>query len=366
MADKEFSQSATRGGESGKGRHEFLRQVLVFHGIGLLFLGVVVLLWLASSVLLLVFAATLLAVLLNAASGKVEKWLPLSHGWALGLVVLLALLVLGLGGWLLAPRVAEQANQLMEALPQSLQRLQAYLQRYGILQRLSESLPSPETLVSQASSMLTRAGVFFSGLLGAIANVLIILFIGIYLAARPKSYINGAVKLVPLEKRDRAREVFHELGHTLSEWLMGKLLTMLIVGVLTATGLAILGVPLAMVLGIVAGLLDFIPYLGPIMAGVPATLIAFSESPTLALYVILLFVGVQVAEGYLLLPLIERRTVSLPPAMTITMQVLMGAFFGLAGVALATPLVAVVAVLVTMLYVQDVLGDDEAKIPGED
>lgn len=342
----------------------FLRQVLIFHGVGLLFLGGVVLLWFASSVLLLVFSGILLAILLHDAGRRLRGWVPVSPGMALALVVVSALVVLGLGGWLLAPGVAEQANQLFDAIPRSLQRLQGALERYGFLQQIMGKLPSPESIASQASSMLARAGIFFSGLLGAIANVVIIAFIGIYFAARPDSYIDGFVTLVPVARRDRAREVLHEIGHTLARWLMGKLLSMVIIGILTAAGLALLGMPLALVLGIVAGLLDFIPYLGPIMAGVPAVLIAFAESPTLALYVALLFVGLQAAEGYLLMPFIDRRTVSLPPALTIIMQMFLGAFFGLAGVALATPLVAMLAVAVTMLYVQDILGDP-VKIPGE-
>jgi predicted PurR-regulated permease PerM len=219
-------------------------------------------------------------------------------------------------------------------------------------------------MAAQASSMVTHAGVFFSGILGALASVVIVAFVGIYLAVRPASYINGLVRLFPADKRPRTREIMHEIGHVLAQWLLGKMISMVIIGCLTALGLALLDVPLAMVLGILAGLLDFIPYIGPIMAGLPAVLIAFSESPTLALYVLLLFVGLQTTEAYLLSPLIERRTVSLPPAITIMMQTLLGTFFGLAGIALATPLTAVLAVLVTMLYVQDVLGDP-VKIPGE-
>jgi predicted PurR-regulated permease PerM len=139
---------------------------------------------------------------------------------------------------------------------------------------------------------------------------------------------------------------------------------MVLVGILSATGLALLGVPLALILGIIAGLLDFIPYLGPLMAGVPAVLIAFSDSPTQALYVVVLFGLIQLFEGYLMEPLIENKTVCLPPALTIVMQVLFGTLFGLAGVALATPMTAVLAVVVTMLYVQDVLGD-RVKTPSE-
>ncbi|WP_420473766.1 AI-2E family transporter [Noviherbaspirillum sp. ST9] len=150
----------------------------------------------------------------------------------------------------------------------------------------------------------------------------------------------------------------------MSLWLRGKLLSMTVVGAATAIGLTILGVPLALALGLVAGLLDFIPYIGPVLAAIPALLIAFSQGPMLALYVILLFIVLQLLEGYLLLPLIERKTVSMPPALTITMQVLMGLAFGLAGIALATPLTAVVAVLVAMLYVEDVL-DDRVNLPAE-
>lgn len=164
-----------------------------------------------------------------------------------------------------------------------------------------------------------------------------------------------------LRRRLRGREVLDEIGVTLSKWLVGKAYSMVAAGVMTAVGLSLLGVPLALLLGIIAGLLDFIPYVGPLMAGVPALLIAFSDSPAQALYV-LLFSAVQLVQGYLLEPLIDQHTVALPPALTITMQVTFGAVFGMAGVALATPMTAVLVVLVAMLYVQDVLGDD-AKPP---
>lgn len=363
MAD-DIRTDAPKGGEAPQQESAFIRQVMLFYGVGALFLALVCLLWFAANVLLLAFAAVLLAVLLGDAVVRVQKWLPLSRGQALGLVVLVTLTVLGLIGWLAAPGVAEQTNLLFDTLSRSIERLQASMQGYGFLQNLWGKLPSPEALATQASTMVTRAGVFFSGILGALASVVIVVFVGIYLAGRPDSYINGIVRMFPADKRSRTREIMHEIGHVLAQWLMGKMWSMVIIGSLTAIGLALLQVPLAMVLGILAGLLDFIPYIGPIMAGVPAVLIAFSESPTLALYVALLFVGLQMAEAYLLSPLIERRTVSLPPALTIMMQTLLGTFFGLAGIALATPLTAALAVMITMLYVQDVLGD-QVKIPGE-
>ncbi|HZW03778.1 MAG TPA: AI-2E family transporter [Anaerolineaceae bacterium] len=342
----------------------FLHTTFLFYGLGLLFLLAGTVVWMAYDALLLVFACILVAVLLYDLSCRLMKWLPVPRGVALGLVVLLFFLVLGLGGWLMAPQVAQQANELADAVPKSFDRLRTALEEHKLLRSLAVNLPSTEKLMERVSSVLPQAGLFFSGMLGVIGNVAIIAFVGTYFAAQPRVYIDGAVTLVPHRKRERVRQVIEELGATLGQWLFGKMVSMLIVGVVTGVGLALLGVPLALVLGILAGLLDFIPYLGPIMAGVPAVLLALSESPTQALYVILLFLGVQVLEGYLLLPLIERRTVSLPPALTIIMQVLLGTVFGLAGVALATPLTAVLMVVVTMLYVQDVLGDP-VKTPSE-
>lgn len=342
----------------------FLHTSFLFYGVGLLFLLAGTVIWLAYDVLLLIFASVLLAVLLYELSCRLKEWIPMPRGVALGLVVLLFFLILGLGGWLMAPQVAKQARELIDAVPNSFEAVRTALEQHEILRSLAISLPPTEELVSRVSSMLPQAGIFFTGMLGIIGNVAIIAFVGTYFAIQPRVYIDGIVLLVPHRKRERMRGVFEELGATLGQWLFGKSISMLIVGTVTGIGLALLGVPLALVLGIIAGLLDFIPYLGPIMAGVPAVLLALAESPSLALYVVLLFLGVQVLEGYLLLPLIERRTVSLPPALTILMQVLMGAVFGLAGVALATPLTAVLVVLVTMLYVQDVLGDP-VKTPSE-
>lgn len=342
----------------------FIYRTVAVYGIGMLFLLLIALVWYSSRVLLLILASILVAVLLHEVSLRVGRWLRIRRGTALVLVLFLAFTLFGLGGWAIAPRVIEQANQMMVDVPDAIERLQSQLKDYPLVRDLLRHLPAPEELLKDASAMLTRVGLVFSGILGAIGNLVLILFVGIYFAAQPHVYVNGIIKLLPKGRRERGREVMSELGDTLGLWLMGKALAMLIVGVVTATGLSLLGVPLALVLGLVAGLLDFIPYLGPIMAAVPAVLIAFTQSPVLALYVILLFVFLQILEGYLVTPLIERKAVSLPPALTITMQVLLGLPFGLVGVALASPLTATIAVLVAMLYVQDVLGD-RVTLPGD-
>jgi predicted PurR-regulated permease PerM len=351
------------GGQHGNHR-DFMHRVALVNAITLAFILVLATLWFAADALLLVFACILFAILLFELATVVQERFSMKRKFALPLVVFLILAVIGLGGWLMAPQIAEQADKLTDAVPKALADLRQTLGNYDLARRLLGSVPSDAQLQGYLAKLAPNAGLFFSGVLGAIGNVLIITCVGIYFAAQPMLYIDGIVTLVPQDKRPRARAILREVGRTLAKWLVGKSISMLVVGTLTAAGLAALGVPLALILGIIAGLLDFIPYLGPLMAGVPAVLIAFSDSPQLALYTIGLFAVIQLIEGYLLQPMIEKRSVSLPPAMTIVMQVLFGALFGLAGVALATPLTAVLAVFITMLYVQDMLGDP-VKTPSQ-
>jgi predicted PurR-regulated permease PerM len=338
-------------------QRQLAKRTALIDGIGVLFVLGLAAVWFAADALLLVFACILCAVLLYELSGMVARRIKLKRQFALALVVLLLFAAIGLGGWAMAPQMSEQAGKLAETVPKSIKQLQGVVNDYPLLKKAVAGLPEPEQIVKQMSSLVPNAGLFFGGVLGAIGNVVIILFVGIYFAASPHLYTSGVIKLIPQSKRGRARQVLNKIGHTLAQWLLGKSVSMLIVGTATSIGLSLLGVPLALILGIIAGLLDFVPYLGPIMAGVPAVLIAFSISPDLALYTVLLFTGVQLVEGYVLQPLIESRAVDLPPALTIVMQLVFGTLFGFAGVALATPLAAALKVLVQMLYVEDVLGD---------
>jgi predicted PurR-regulated permease PerM len=184
-----------------------------------------------------------------------------------------------------------------------------------------------------------------------------VILLAIYLAIEPNTYLNGFVKLFPVSKRQRTLEVLGTMGETLRQWMLGKFLAMLIIGFATTVGLEIIGVPLALTLGLIAALLTFIPNFGPIIAVTPAILFALVGSPVKALYVLGLYFGIQMVESYLITPLIERETVSLPPVLTIIFQVFMGIFVGGLGLVLASPLLAIILVLVKMVYIEDVLGD---------
>lgn len=345
-----------------RNERSFLHRVVLAYGIGMLFLLALAALWMGADVWLLLFACALFAVLLYELSRRMALRLRIRRGIALTVIAAALAGVIGGGGWLAAPQIADQAAQLGSVVPDSIERLRAAVAQNPFLRSVLADLPSAAQIRKQLTAMVPNAGLFFTGLFGALGNAVIILCVGLYFAAQPMVYIDGFVKLIPPSRRRRAREVLDEIGDTLARWLVGKSVSMIVVGVATAGGLWALGVPLALVLGLIAGLLDFIPYLGPLMAGVPAVLIAFSISPELGWYTVLLFLAIQSVEGYLLSPLIEARTVSLPPALTIAMQMLFGALFGMAGVALATPLAAALSVVIAMLYVQDVLKDPPSSL----
>lgn len=346
-----------RSAHARAGSRRMLRHAAIAAGVAAAFLLLLAALWYTGQVLLLFFASVLVAILLRDGADQLCRVLPVAERVALPLVVLLAALVLGGTGWLLAPSVSEQAQQLWERIPLAVQKLRETIEQHTPFGSLAGALPEPEQALKNGAGLLERAGVVFGGTLEVLGHIAVVAFMSLYFAASPRTYTGGLLRLVPPARRARAGELFERLGDTLTRWLRGKLLSMLVVGLMTWGGLALLGLPLATTLGIVAGLLDFIPYLGPVLAAVPAVLIAFTVDPAQALYVLLLFVAVQAVEGYVLLPLVERNTVCLPPALTIGMQVLMGAAFGLAGVAMATPLTAVAAVVIGMLYIEDVLGE---------
>lgn len=334
----------------------YTRRVLVAVGITLSFLVLLFLAWQVIDVLLIVFGGILLAVFLRSLSHWLSQRTPLSEGWSLFLVVLILALIVAVGLWLFAPELANQFDQLVESLPPSLDRIREYINAPEWGGRLLGRLPSVNEMLT-SESVTSNVTTVFSTTFGMLINLLIILAIGIYGAADPQLYVNGFVRLFPVGERPRMREVLEQIHHTLQRWLVGRLISMLVIGTCTAVGLWLLGVPLAPLLGLIAAFLEFIPYIGPILSLVPAVLLGLSDSPTTALYVILLYLGIQAFESYILTPLVEHQAVSIPPALTITVQLLAGVLIGGVGLLFATPLAAAIMVLVENLYIEDTLDE---------
>lgn len=343
----------------------FLRRLLTTVAVvTVVVLGTLVL-WYGAEIFLLVFAGLLLAVFLRSLTTMLRDHSPLSDGWALGVVIFAIIAVIAAGVWFLTPSVTKQVNQLTQTLPQAMTQARQQIARYPLGQELAAQIPQVQQLLPKPTNILSQLTGVFSTALNVIVNIAIIVFAGIYFAANPELYRRGIMRLFPMRKRDRVQDVLDTLGHTLGWGITGRLTVMAINGAITALCLWLLGIPLPLLLGLITGLLNFIPNIGPILAAVPAVLLALTIGPTKALYVALLYVAVQALEGFVLTPLVQQRTVSLPPVLLITAQILFGIMFGFLGVLLAVPLTAVAFVLVRMLYVEDTLGDS-VQVPGED
>lgn len=352
----------TTAAESG-----FTRKVLLAVGIVFLTLLLLILLYYTFDVLLLIFAAALLAIFLRGLADLLCRYVNISEGWAVLAVSVLLIGVLAGAIALLAPDVAEQVRHLREELPKSARAAAEYISQYGWGRTLIEQLPSFDDIKNSLnpSTLLSGVGGFFSQTVGAVGNFFIVILLSIYIASEPRIYTRGFTNLFPLNRRTRVREILFTIGDTLRWWLIGKVASMIFIGLITWIGLTILGVPLALTLGLIAGLLSFIPNFGPIISALPALLLAFippAGSPTTALYVLILFVGVQLLESNLVTPFIERKTVEIPPALTIVFQLALAVLVGGLGLILATPLLAVLIVLVQLVYVEDVLGDRRTEM----
>lgn len=313
--------------------------------------------------LLVLFAGVLLGVLLRGFRDAVADRTGLRPTVALLLVLaVIAGVITGIG-WIVGPAIANQTADLRERLPEALAELRGRIESYEWGRRLIAQAPtSVEKVVESQGGVVQGATNIFSQTLSIVAGIFVVVFSGIFLAAEPRSYLGGLVRFVPPRRRERAREVLTDVELTLRWWLIARAIGMTFVGLCIFVGLLILGHPLALVFGLIAGLFDFIPYFGPLIAAVPAVLLALVNSPTQALYVAALYAGVQAVQNFLVEPLLERKTVRLLPALILGFQVVLGSMAGIVGAALASPLLAVITVLVNRLYVQDVLGDrDEAR-----
>jgi predicted PurR-regulated permease PerM len=325
----------------------------------------------------LLIILTVLGVLLGIALKPAVDWLekrrvrrgvgaPMVMLGAIGSVLLLML-------WS-GPTLVTEFNQLRHQLPRAIDRVDAYFAQNegGVLDALlPRATPDTvhraqgDTVVAQtASTRLWNAlagqagavrGVLFGWLtstFAVLAGMVYVLFLTVYFAIEPSVYRRGVLLLVPLETRDRAARVFDVVTQTLRRWLATQFIAMVVVGLVTTTMLLILGVKSAIPLGILAGVFEFIPNVGPMLSAIPGVLLAFAESPQQGLVVALAYWGIQFLENNLLIPYLMREELDLPPALTLIWQALMAIIFGLLGLFVAVPLLAATFVAIRYLYIR--------------
>jgi predicted PurR-regulated permease PerM len=336
----------------------FTRRVLIVIALGAL----VALAWRLSEVLLLAFGAVVIAVILRALADLIAEFVPATKKWSLALAVLVILMILSLAIFLFGSRMRAQLGELARVLPPAIEYV---LGEFGVeVGNLSKQLPSvlgsglPREIIGTAASF----GLTF---LGVLTDLVVVLIAAIFLAADPSLYRQGVVKLVPLSQHARIGGALEASGTALRLWLKGQLIAMLLVGCLTGAALWALGLPSPIALGLIAGFTEFIPFLGPFLGALPALLISASQSMELFLWTAAAFLVIQQVESNLIAPIVQRKTVSLPPALSLLAVLAFGVVFGPTGLVLAVPLTVVAYVLVKKLYVRETLGED-TPVPGED
>lgn len=326
-----------------------------------LYIGLLILaFWMVGAVILLVFASVLLATLLSTASRWVSSHSRLRYGWSLTLVIVLIVAAITGISFAIAPSVNAQVNQLSTSLPQALHSLIGDISQTSIGHILIRQFTTGGSQgASFTGPLISTVGTFFE----TIGYVVFVVFMGIYLAATPDLYTRGLVRLMPPDRRTRGKEILDALGHTLKYFLLGRLFSMCVIAACSILGLWFLGVPAAIALGLISGVLSFVPYAGSIASGVAPFLLAYVQDPIKGIYVIALYIGIHLLDGYVLVPLVQRRMVDLLPALTLTAQVVLAFLWGILGVAVATPLTAALMVLIEMAYVEDVLEASPGPTP---
>lgn len=343
------------------GEAAYIRRVVLAVVVAGGLVVVALLAWKLVDVLLLVFGAVVLATLLHALADPLAARTPLSRTAALPLAALLILATFGVAVWLVHAQVS---GQIVHALFAAKSALPAIGARLGVPGLAGQILDTAERVLS-GEGLVGRVTTLGATLLEATATLVLLVFGAAYLAASPTAYRDGVVKLFPAAARPRIGETLDAAGRALKLWAVGQMAAMIVTGLLTWLALLAIGVPSAAGLGLIAGVMELIPLLGPFLAAVPAVLVALSQDASMAAWTVLAFVVVQQVESNMLQPLIMREAVSIPPALLLFGVVAFGVLFGILGVLFAAPLAVVVSVAVKKLYVRDALGE-RTRVPGED
>ncbi len=334
-------------------------------------------LWAVRSVACLAFLGLLFGLALGAGADRLERW-RIPRGASVPLMVLLILGSLAGFGALMAPRIAGQLQEMREQVPEAIGDVERWIaqRQAGALKLLqpegSTPAPSAQTqqpglrqgVVQQAAKVGAQFFAVFSSTLAVFASLILVLALSIYIGINPGLYHAGLLHLFPHRDRRRAGEVLSAVATTLRRWLVTQLIAMLVIGLVTTLALLALGVRAAVALGVIAGILEFIPFVGPILSGVPAVAMALLDGPEKALWVVVAYTAIQQAENHILIPLLMKEGVDIPPVLTILAQAAFALVLGFLGLLVAVPLLGAVLVGVKLLYVEDVVGD-EVTLPGE-
>ncbi len=326
----------------------YTKKIWIAGGILSLFVIFLLLFKVLFSVLLLVLAGVLIAVYFRGFAGLLEKHLHLSSRISIILSVIINILLLVGFFWFVGARLQQQISQLSDTLPTTIQHAKEQMSQGALGSKVLEYLNS--TGNSQKTMAVVRR--FFSSSFGILSDLYIIILLALFFTVSPSLYKKGIVHLLPTKAKDKGNGLINELNTVLKKWLKGQVIGFFFIAVLTGIGLLIVGMPLVLTLALIAGLLNFIPNFGPIIALIPAVLFALMQGTTTAIIIVCMYTFIQIIQSAVTQPLIQKKMVNIPPALTIFGQVALGLLGGFWGVLLATPVIAILMMVVNKLYVK--------------
>lgn len=359
-------------------------------GIGVvIFAALLLFAWYFAATLFLIFAGMLLGVALNAMTNMLGRVVRLPHSLRLAIVCLVLAGLLSGAGFLGGATIAQQATVLSDTIKSQLVGVKAFLERNGIdtsyfdlgnpaatpagsatsatpgtattpATAPTHNLPSAGALASSGGAIVSQTLKLLLGTVSAVGNFFIVLFLGLTFAAQPSVYRTGLLYMAPAQHRAPATIIVDRISETLERWLIAQILTMAAVFIVTWIGLALIGIQSSFILGIQAGLLAFIPTVGAIIAGLIVVLASLASGWVAAASAFVLFLGVHALESYILTPIIQRQALDIPPATLFGFQILLGVVFGIWGISLALPLMAIVKVLIDHFKTDDAAADAAA------
>ncbi len=327
-----------------------------------LLVGTILVARVAFNVILMIMAGALIATYFHGLGDLIERKTRLKRKYAMLISVIGTIAIILFLLWFMGTKIQQQIAELSDTLPHTISNVKAKMADSPIGKKVLDSLSGQDS-----GKLMATAQSFFSTSFGVIGDLYIIMFLGIFFTANPSLYKNGILTLVPKERKTAGRCIMDRISQALKGWLKGMMISMVLVTILISVGLSIIGMPVAMVLGLITGLLELVPNLGSLLAMIPGVLLALTVSTKMGIIVALLYITSQTISANIITPLVQKKMINLPPALTLISQLIMGAISGALGVILAVPLLAIVIILVDELYVKEINGGepDIAQAPGE-
>jgi predicted PurR-regulated permease PerM len=335
--------------EQVKKELSYIEKVWHTAAIVALLVSVVLIARVAFNILLMVLAGALISIYFHGLGDIVERKTKLSRKWAMTISVTLSFVILGLLFWFMGSKIQVQVAELSNTLPHTVNVFKEKMSESVIGQKILDNFSG-----DNSGNLSHTVQAFFSTSFGVLGDIYIIIFLGIFFTSNPDSYKKGILLLVPKSKKELGKHIMDRVSLSLKGWLKSMMISIVLITILIATGLSIISIPLAMVLALIAGILKLIPNLGSLLAMIPGVLLALTISTNTAIVVAILYIVSQTIVSNIVTPLIQKKMIDLPPALTLISQLMMGVLSGALGIILAVPLLSILIILVDELYVKKI------------